>query len=89
MRNAVADMLLAEPSRIATAQTKVQEHIEHQPLFAAERPIRFELLDQLDWPCEMASPSPLLTLMPSVGFLSYSSCSTAHLNRALAVFLSR
>ena len=48
MRNAVADMLLAEPSRIATTQTEVQEHIEHQPLFAAERPALLELLDHLE-----------------------------------------
>ena len=54
MRNAVADMLLAEPSRIATAQTEVQEHIEHQSLFAAERPALLELLDHLDGPCKVS-----------------------------------
>jgi hypothetical protein len=54
MDDAVADMLLAEPRRIATAQTDVQEHVEDKPLSCAERPMLFELLDQLDGPCQMA-----------------------------------
>lgn len=53
MRNTVPDILFAEPSGISTAQTDVQEHVKHQPLFAADWPTPFELFDQLDLPSEM------------------------------------
>ena len=87
MDDAVPDVLFAEPRDIPTPKSHVEEHVKHQSLLRAERPALLKLLDQLNRPRLMPlAIAPLLTLMPSVGFRSCNSCSTAHLNRPLMAF---